>query len=474
MNRWYRPTLARRILFAALLAFVLSFIVITAFNIYQVFGANDGELDSGRRAFVESLSHALSEYETDEQVRAAAEGVQKMITEQMRRNQRPSAHILIWASDGQSIYSPINLGSQRPTALTSAASGFEWNGQNYIVTSVSSPRYTVDVLGLKPDQSMYKFIMQDLLGDLLIKMLIAFPLVLLPIWFAIHSGLSPLSSLSESLRRRPIDDLTPIASDMRYEELQPIVRAINELLERLRIKIRQEQSFVHDAAHELQTPLAVIANQTHVLASAKTNDERDEAHHNAEHAIERAGHLVRQMVVLSRLDSDRQDDWITFDVAAKVRELLSPLVAEALARSIELTLDSPDSVFLHGDPGALHSIVGNLVGNALRYIDRGGRIQVEIESQKSIVVLRVLDDGPGICPEDRERVFDRYYRVAGTGVSGSGLGLAIVKQAVAKMRGTISLDVGLDGKGCAFVVKLPADSQSRSPNDKNAQKPLQE
>jgi two-component system sensor histidine kinase QseC len=455
MKRWYRPTLARRILFAALLAFALSFIVITAFNIYQVFGANAGELDSGRRAFVESLSHALSEYETDEQVRAAAEGVQKMIAAQMRRNQRPGAHILIWASDGRSIYSPINLGSQRPTALTASASGFEWNGQNYIVTSVASPRFTVDVLGLKPDQSMYTFIMQDLLGDLLIKMLIAFPLVLLPIWFAIHSGLRPLSTLSDSLSHRPVDDLTPIASDMRYEELQPIVRAINDLLERLRSKIRQEQSFVHDAAHELQTPLAVIANQTHVLASAKTSDERDEAHRNAEHAIERAGHLVRQMVVLSRLDSDRQDEWVTFDVAAKVRELLSPLVAEALEKSIELTLESPDSVLLHGDPSALHSIIGNLVDNALRYINKGGQIQVEIESRNGVVIMRVRDDGPGIRSEDRERVFDRYYRVAGTGVSGSGLGLAIVKQAVSRMQGTITLNSGLQGHGCSFEVLLP-------------------
>jgi signal transduction histidine kinase len=245
---------------------------------------------------------------------------------------------------------------------------------------------------------------------------------------------------------------------MRYEELQPVVHSINELLERLRRKIRQEQSFVHDAAHELQTPLAVIANQTHVLASASTTEERAEAHRNAQHAIERAGHLVRQMVVLSRLDSEQPENQQTFDVATNVREMLAPLVPEALAKSIELTLESPDSVSMNGDPGALHSIVGNLVDNALRYVGVGGHIQVEIETGNGVVTLRVLDDGPGIRAEDRDRVFDRYYRVAGTGVSGSGLGLAIVKQAVARMRGTISLNNGLDGKGCAFVVKLPAGS----------------
>ena len=188
----------------------------------------------------------------------------------------------------------------------------------------------------------------------------------------------------------------------------------------------------------------------------RTSEERIEAHRNAEHAIERAGHLVRQMVVLSRLDSDRLDNLKTFDVSANVRELLAPLVPGALANSIELALESPDSVLMHGDPGALHSIVGNLVDNALRYIGEGGRIQIEIESEGGVITLRVLDDGMGIRAEDRERVFDRYYRVAGTSVSGSGLGLAIVKQAVARMKGKIYLEEGLQGRGCAFVVELPA------------------
>lgn len=459
MKRWYRPTIARRILIAALLAFVLCFVVITVVNFYQLFRNRDGEVDVNRKAFVESLSLALSGYKTDEQVRAAAEGVQRMVEAQMRQSMQPSvSHIIVWTHDGRRLYSSISLPEQRPPGLASEGVAFDWNGQRFSVTSVASPRYTVDLLDTTTIKSAHKLIMY-ILGDLLLKMAIAFPLVLLPVWFAIHTGLRPLGTLSGALRKRPVDDLTPIASDMRYEELQPVVQGINELLERLQRKIQQEQSFVHNAAHELQTPLAVIANQTHVLAASTTADERLEAHRNAQHAIERAGHLVRQMVVLSRLDSDLRDEWKTFDVAAYVRELLAPLVPEALKRSIELTLESPDSVLLHGDPGALHSIVGNLVDNALRYIGRGGRIQVEIESENGFITLRVLDDGPGIRAKDRERVFDRYFRVAGTGVSGSGLGLAIVKQAVARMRGKITLGDGLGGRGCAFAVELTASPQ---------------
>jgi two-component system sensor histidine kinase QseC len=457
MRRLFRQTLARRILVAALLAFALVFVVLAAIIFYQAFRDQDGQVEINRKAFVESLSQALSGYDSEEQVRAAAEGIQRMVEAQMRQAQRPSdTSILVWSRQGRRVYAPIDMPVLRPPELTRTNRDFEWNGQRYIVTSVASAHYTVDVLDSFPIESLYKIVAQDVMSELLVKMAIAFPLILLPIWLAVYTGLRPLGTLSDALRRRPADDMTPIASDMRYEELRPVVQAINDLLERLRRKIQQEQSFVHDAAHELQTPLAVIANQTHVLAAATSFNERVEARRNAEHAIERAGHLVRQMVVLARLDSDRRDELKEFDVAANVRELLAPLVPGPLARSIDLSLDSPDFVPLHGDPGALHSIVGNLVDNALRYIGNGSRIQVAVELCDDIVRLRVIDDGPGIRLEDRARVFDRYYRVPGSGVSGSGLGLAIVKQAVARMHGTISVGDGLLGQGSAFVVELPA------------------
>lgn len=457
MKRFLRPTLLRRILITALLAFVLSFAVITAYTLFQKSKDQSSSADYSRKLFVESLSEQFSELKTDQEVHFAAKFLQGRIETQNRLAHQPTLlYIQVWTNAGKQIFTSLKLPVQRPTGLTSTGEDFAWHSQNYIVRSFASTRYTVDVLFLLPFPSVFNQYNFGFLNDLLIKMLIAFPLVLLPVWFAIHTGLRPLGALSDVLRKRPADDLTPVFSNMRYEELQPVVRAINDLLERLRKKIHKEQSFVHDAAHELQTPLAVIANQTHILAAATTSNERTEAHRNAEHAIERAAHLVRQMVVLSRLDTDLLDECKTFDVAAKVRELLAPLVPGAIDKSLDLSLESPDRVMLYGDPGALHSIVGNLVDNALRYIGDGGHIQVEIESQDDVIILRVLDDGPGIRAEDRERVFDRYYRVVGTGVSGSGLGLAIVKQAVARIKGTITLDDGLNGKGCAFVVTIPA------------------
>jgi signal transduction histidine kinase len=456
MKRFFRPTLTRRIVIATLIAFTIAFVVVAGVVFYIRVQQLESGLDSGRKALAESVIQALSKYKTEQDVSAAAEGIQRMIVAQAHQAGLPSSmHIVVWSVDGARVYASLNMQTQRPALLDSPGVPFSWKGQPYLVASARSDRLLVDVFDTRPMGGPHLQTAKTVLRNISVMMLVTFLFVLMPLLPAVHTGLRPLGILSDALHRRKPDDLSPFASDMRYEELRPLVQAINDLLERLRHKIQQEQSFLHDAAHELQTPLAVIANQTHVLAAASTLDERVEAHRNAEHAIQRAGHLVRQMVVLARLDSDLKDDLKTFNLAAEVRSILAPLVTAALDRSIELTLDSPDQVMLTGDPGALHSIVGNLVDNALRYVDTGNHVQVEIEVVGDRVTLRVADDGPGIRAEDRERIFDRYYRVAGSGVSGSGLGLAIVKQGVNRMHGSIRLTQGLQEKGCMFIVELP-------------------
>jgi len=455
-----QQTLARRVVVATLAAFTLAFVVVAAVVFTIRVQQQESGLDGGRMAVAESLSQALSHYKSEAEARAAAESMHGMIVAQSHQAILQSAmHFAVWSADGARVYSSLSMPAQRPAALDSPGAPFSWRGQPYTVASARSDRFLVDVFDPRPMGGPHLQIATTVLRNISIMMLVTFVFVSGPLLLAVRTGLRPLGVLSDALRRRKPDDLAPFASDMRYEELRPVVHAINDLLERLRHKIRQEQSFVHDAAHELQTPLAVIANQTHVLAAAATFDERAEAQRNAEHAIQRAGHLVRQMVVLARLDADRQDDLKTFDLAAEVRAHLAPLVPGALARSIDLTLDSPDNVMMHGNPTALHSIVGNLVDNALRYIDRGEHVQVAIDVVGERIILSVADDGPGIRDEDRERVFDRYYRVAGTHVSGSGLGLAIVKQAVHRMHGSIRLAQGLQGKGCSFIVELPVTSR---------------
>ena len=127
----------------------------------------------------------------------------------------------------------------------------------------------------------------------------------------------------------------------------------------------------------------------------------------------------------------------------------------ALARRIELSLDAPDRLPLICDTAALHSVLQNLLDNALRYVHDGARIAVSLAAGQDAVTITVADDGPGIAPAERERVFERFQRGTGHRRPGTGLGLAIVRQALLRLRGQLRLEDGLDGRGVAFIVSLP-------------------
>jgi two-component system OmpR family sensor kinase len=142
---------------------------------------------------------------------------------------------------------------------------------------------------------------------------------------------------------------------------------------------------------------------------------------------------------------------------------LAPLAAE---KSIDLGLNESGAAIVRGDAEALRTLFSNLIDNAVRYTPRGGRVDVAVLKEGGQVALSVRDNGPGIAPAERERVFDRFYRgqpgavpdetgKSGS-VRGSGLGLAIVKSIVSRHGAEISLGEGLDGKGLGVTVRFPA------------------
>lgn len=299
------------------------------------------------------------------------------------------------------------------------------------------------------------WLLRSLGGDLALSVLIAMPIVLLPAWFAVTRGLRPLRRLSELLSRRGPDDLAPLDFHARYAELQPVAGALERLLAQLRERIGRERAFVQDAAHELRTPLAVIAAQAHVLAKAEGAPTRLAAARTMEHAVGRASHLVQQLLSLAQLEGAAQAA-ATVDVAQLVRAELAALAPQAMDRHIELSLDSPDTLPFLVDGPAFASIVQNLAGNAVKYGHDKGQVALSLALRGGALELQVADDGPGIEEGQRELVFERFHRGAGHAQSGSGLGLAIVRQAAMRLRGTVRLEAGPGGRGCRFIVSLPA------------------
>ncbi|RIX84708.1 sensor histidine kinase [Acidovorax cavernicola] len=294
-----------------------------------------------------------------------------------------------------------------------------------------------------------------LFGSLLVMpFLIAFPFVLAPVWIAARQGLKPLRLLGERIQTRSADDLTPLKFAPKYAELKPLVMALEDLLAQLRGKVERERSFVNDAAHELRTPLAVIGVQAHVLSRSTDPAEREEAAQHLAHAIARSSHLIRQLLELATMEGSSNPEVQCVDIAELTRRHLAQTARDAAERQLELTFESPDRVCFTLSVPLYESVLRNLLDNATKYVDEGGQVSVALRAEDGVLVLSVIDTGPGIPLEEHALVFDRFHRVSGTSAQGSGLGLSIARQACQRMGGMIELTPNPAGLGCAFTVRI--------------------
>ena len=451
MKQWLRPTLARRVVLALLTAFLLVWSVLLA---YEYIGFKQAmSSNSGLQQLGKALHTALAELDDPEQAKTAVAATAVWLNALRHDAGQYPGNLLFQLRDrhDRPIYSSPELGALHlagaPMQLTDSRIG----KRVFWVYRQDGPRWSLRIAEPKLDDSA---ILSGLGGNLLPYMLISFPLVLLPIWLAVHRGLRPLRRLAARIAARQTDDLSPLGADLKYVELQPLLVAFENMLGKLRNKVQRERAFVQDAAHELRTPMAVIATQAYVMARAVDAGQRLQAQSHLDDAIARASHLTQQLLELAMLDEVPMAEAKATDVAHLLRKLLAQQVPHALLRRIDLSLDAPESLIRPLDLPAFQSIVNNLVENAVRYVPAGGRIVVTLDVSDGGMTLLVADDGPGIAEELRELVFERFYRGRGHDASGSGLGLAIVKQAAARMRGSVRILLGLDGGGCGFLVRI--------------------
>lgn len=288
---------------------------------------------------------------------------------------------------------------------------------------------------------------------LLQPLLVAFPLVLLPVWLAVHTGLRPLRQLSRELAQRQGGNLEPLAVTAPHAELAPVVRELNATLARLRALLQRERNFLADAAHELRTPLAVIGAQRDLLQHSDSAEERRAAAARLDVGIARAGRLVGQLLALARFDADLAHDSVALDLADIARDCLAAHAALAAERGIDLSYAGPDQLPSHGPLQVFESITDNLVGNAIRYGRAGGRVELRLSRQDGCLRLEVRDDGPGIAPSLRDTLFERFVRGPDTGASGSGLGLAVVRSAARRVGAQVEVGAGMGGQGVSFSVQ---------------------
>jgi len=292
---------------------------------------------------------------------------------------------------------------------------------------------------------------------ILVPVLATIPLYGLLIWLIVGEGMKPLVQIAGAIRRRAPASLDPLPERGLPEEVAPMVSELNALLGRLREAIDQQKRFTADAAHELRSPLAALQVQLDMLARARSPEESRAALESLRAGMRRAGRLIEQMLTMARLEPDAANETFTeIDLGSLASSVAAELEPLAEAKRVALTLRQLDAAKVRGQAQALHTLVRNLLDNAIRYTPAGGQVLLSINNLPSEVLLQVEDSGPGIPAEERARVFDRFYRLPGSHAEGSGLGLAIVQQVAHAHGAQVTLSGADGGRGLRVSVSFPA------------------
>jgi signal transduction histidine kinase len=266
------------------------------------------------------------------------------------------------------------------------------------------------------------------------------PLLALAVWWTVGAALKRLQHVAAEVQRRDADALDPVPEEALPREVGPLVHAFNTLLQRLRRASAAQRAFVSDAAHELRSPLTALRLQLQLLRRAGDETQKKAALEALAGGIERAQHLVEQLLALARSEPGvKTAPFVSVDLSEVVRLAVADVVPLADSKHTELELDAIAGVRIDGDASALRILARNLVDNAVRYSPVGGRVRVRLHAEPGKPELIVDDSGPGIAVEDRTRVFDRFYRGAGREEGGSGLGLAIARGIAEQHRAQVVL-----------------------------------
>jgi len=336
--------------------------------------------------------------------------------------------------------------------------------------------YTVDSIDGKISAtvaqplSAYERAIRDLFQEVAVALAILASALMVMVGWAAHQGLKPLRTLTRQVESRDSADLDPVQS-VQHAELKPLVDALNGLFARVRRSIEADRRFFADAAHELRTPLAAIQAQAYVVSHSDSEDDRSTALREFDRGISRATQSLAKLLAIARLDARRVEAQLArgalSDLAGCARSGVIQQASRAERRNITLSYDGANQAWVSVSHEDAATLVENVLDNAVRETPNGGEVRVavkRIEPGKDgatvpMVELRIEDSGPGIPPDERDRVFERFYRPRASQSQGSGLGLAIVRRIVELGNGSVAIEDGLihaNGRGCAVVIRLPA------------------
>lgn len=284
------------------------------------------------------------------------------------------------------------------------------------------------------------------------------------VYVGVQRGLMPLTQLSEEISKRSPHDLGPLPQRDVPAEAQPLVKAMDGLIEDLRTASAAQQAFLANAAHQLKTPLAGLQTQLELHAQELPAEYANRAQRLLD-ATRRLGHLTHQLLALARSapEANLVQEKRPVDLGKLLESCASTWFDQALAHNIDLGFDAAPAL-IQGSEWMLREMLANLIDNALRYTPDGGTINVRSGMDKNCAFVEVEDTGPGIPADQQHRIFERFYRINETVSEGSGLGLAIVKEVADRHAARIELKHASSETGTLIRLQFPPESNPPTPN----------
>ncbi|HSW04847.1 sensor histidine kinase [Aquabacterium sp.] len=323
-------------------------------------------------------------------------------------------------------------------------------------TGTAAPLVRVQVAETLRKRSRFAW---EMVANVVLPQLLLIVMATAVVWFGISRGLAPLQRLRHAVSDRSHLDLSPIDTHDVPGEVRPLVDEVNQLMSRLGRTFDFQNRFVADAAHQLKTPVSGLKAQ--IELALRENDVERVRHSLAQLYIsaDRLSRLVRQLLSLARNEPGALDamQLQPLDLNAYALEVSMDWVPEAIKRHIDLGFEGGEhALMIDADRDRLRELINNLIDNAIRYSQSGGRVTVRTGgSGADQCRLSISDDGPAIPVQERERIFERFHRLLGTQEDGSGLGLAIVSEIATLHRARITLEEDTDGVGNTFSVFFP-------------------
>jgi two-component system sensor histidine kinase TctE len=365
--------------------------------------------------------------------------------------------------DGKKLAGNANLG--RPLAYRGGRIGPLFNSAEHD----GEKTRTVSLVFFNPDSNtLYQLYMSEtihqrqalirgILANIVIPQLLLILIAVAAVWYALKQGLAPLERLRRKVKERKRDDLSQLDVELAPEEVRPLIDAVNNLLNRLQQAMQSQKRFVADAAHQLRTPIAGLKTQAELALRTEDPEQKQQALQHILTSTKHGMRLVNQLMSLARNEPGGQgtENFVPLKLNQLALECTASWIPMALEKHIDLGFDgAAQAEEVMGDAASLTEMLNNLIDNAIRYTPAHGHITVSVSASTHGPVLSVEDNGPGIDPQHRERVFERFYRVLGTGQSGSGLGLAIVAEVAKRHQATLRLDAGTGGKGTLISIRF--------------------